>query len=74
MENAGWMRVHPLVVRVTHWINVLAVLMMLTLILAQALSGATRTFFDVGPGDFVLTAPVPPQRLFAIRALAPEPG
>ena len=30
MESAGWIRVHPLVVRVTHWINVLAVLMMVT--------------------------------------------
>ena len=27
---ANWVRVHPLVVRVTHWINVLAVLMMVT--------------------------------------------
>jgi len=25
---AGWVRVHPLVVRITHWINALAVLMM----------------------------------------------
>jgi len=25
---AHWVRVHPLVVRVTHWINALAVLMM----------------------------------------------
>jgi ABC-2 type transport system permease protein len=48
----------------------MTVFMLLTLIVAQALSGATRTFFDVGAGDFVLTAPVPPQRLFAIRALA----
>ena len=30
MEQTGWIRVHPLVVRVTHWINVLAVLMMVT--------------------------------------------
>jgi thiosulfate reductase cytochrome b subunit len=30
MENTGWIKVHPLVVRVTHWINVLAVLLMLT--------------------------------------------
>ena len=29
-RQAGWVRVHPLVVRVTHWINVLAVLMMVT--------------------------------------------
>ncbi len=28
--EAGWVPVHPLVVRITHWINVLAVLMMLT--------------------------------------------
>src|SRR5262245_9350745 len=27
---SGWVRVHPLVVRVTHWINVLAVLIMVT--------------------------------------------
>ena len=26
----GWIRVHPLVVRITHWINVFAVLVMLT--------------------------------------------
>jgi thiosulfate reductase cytochrome b subunit len=29
-EQTGWIRVHPLVVRITHWINVLAVLMMVT--------------------------------------------
>jgi thiosulfate reductase cytochrome b subunit len=28
MEQTGWIKVHPLVVRVTHWINVLAVLLM----------------------------------------------
>jgi thiosulfate reductase cytochrome b subunit len=28
--NGGWIEVHPLVVRVTHWINVLAVLIMVT--------------------------------------------
>jgi thiosulfate reductase cytochrome b subunit len=28
METATWVLVHPLVVRITHWINVLAVLMM----------------------------------------------
>jgi thiosulfate reductase cytochrome b subunit len=28
METATWVQVHPLVVRITHWINVLAVLMM----------------------------------------------
>jgi thiosulfate reductase cytochrome b subunit len=28
--NSGWIEVHPLVVRVTHWINVLAVLIMVT--------------------------------------------
>jgi thiosulfate reductase cytochrome b subunit len=28
--QTGWVRVHPLVVRVTHWINVLAVLIMVT--------------------------------------------
>ena len=27
---ANWIKVHPLVVRITHWINVLAVLMMVT--------------------------------------------
>jgi len=27
---ANWVKVHPLVVRITHWINVLAVLMMVT--------------------------------------------
>jgi thiosulfate reductase cytochrome b subunit len=30
LERPGWVRVHPLVVRITHWINVLAVLMMVT--------------------------------------------
>jgi thiosulfate reductase cytochrome b subunit len=28
MEQTGWIKVHPLAVRITHWINVLAVLMM----------------------------------------------
>jgi len=28
-NGSGWIKVHPLVVRVTHWINVLAVLIML---------------------------------------------
>jgi thiosulfate reductase cytochrome b subunit len=27
---ANWVKVHPPVVRITHWINVLAVLMMVT--------------------------------------------
>src|SRR5581483_11785408 len=27
---SGWVRVHPLVVRISHWINVLAVLIMVT--------------------------------------------
>jgi thiosulfate reductase cytochrome b subunit len=30
VEQSGWVKVHPLVVRITHWINVLAVLIMLT--------------------------------------------
>ena len=30
VEPSGWIRVHPLVVRITHWINVLAVLMIVT--------------------------------------------
>ena len=29
-QSVEWVRVHPVVVRVTHWINVLAVLIMLT--------------------------------------------
>ena len=29
-NGGGWIEVHPLVVRVTHWINVLAVLIMIT--------------------------------------------
>src|SRR5215475_16105420 len=29
-QAAGWVRIQPLVVRITHWINVLAVLMMVT--------------------------------------------
>jgi thiosulfate reductase cytochrome b subunit len=29
-NGSGWIEVHPLVVRVTHWVNVLAVLIMLT--------------------------------------------
>src|SRR5258706_11678022 len=28
--DSAWLRVHPLVVRITHWINVLAVLIMVT--------------------------------------------
>jgi len=30
MEQTDWIKVHPLLVRITHWINVLAVLMMVT--------------------------------------------
>ncbi|SRR6266581_355993 len=30
MQAADWVRVHPLVVRATHWINVVAILVMLT--------------------------------------------
>jgi thiosulfate reductase cytochrome b subunit len=30
MEQSGWIKVHPLAVRITHWVNVLAVLMMVT--------------------------------------------
>ena len=30
MQKTGWIKVHPFVVRVTHWINVLAVLIMVT--------------------------------------------
>ena len=29
-QAAGWVRIHPLVVRITHWINVIAVLIMVT--------------------------------------------
>ena len=29
-DSPGWIKVHPLVVRITHWINALAVLMMIT--------------------------------------------
>src|SRR5215470_5594544 len=29
-QATGWVRIHPLVVRITHWINVLAVVMMVT--------------------------------------------
>jgi thiosulfate reductase cytochrome b subunit len=29
MQDGRWIKVHPLVVRITHWINVIAVLMML---------------------------------------------
>ena len=28
--SAGWIRIHPLTVRITHWINVLAILIMVT--------------------------------------------
>src|SRR5690242_2341403 len=28
--SSGWIRVHPLLVRITHWINVLAILIMVT--------------------------------------------
>ena len=30
MAQADWIRIHPLVVRITHWVNVVAVLLMLT--------------------------------------------
>ena len=30
MNQNGWIAVHPLIVRITHWINALAVLMMIT--------------------------------------------
>lgn len=30
MEDNGWVRIHPLVVRITHWINALAILVMAT--------------------------------------------
>jgi len=30
MTQAGWVEIHPLVVRITHWVNVLAVFLMLT--------------------------------------------
>jgi thiosulfate reductase cytochrome b subunit len=30
VEQSGWVKVHPLVVRITHWVNVLAVLIMVT--------------------------------------------
>jgi len=30
MAQADWIRIHPLVVRVTHWVNVVAVFLMLT--------------------------------------------
>ena len=30
MEQSGWIKVHPLAVRITHWVNLLAVLMMVT--------------------------------------------
>ena len=29
-NDKGWIEVHPLIVRITHWVNVLAVLMMIT--------------------------------------------
>lgn len=43
---------------------------MLTMLTAQALSGATRAFFENGAADLLLAAPVSPARLFAVRALA----
>jgi thiosulfate reductase cytochrome b subunit len=30
MEDSRWISVHPLIVRVTHWINALAILVMVT--------------------------------------------
>ena len=30
MNQRDWIAVHPLIVRITHWINALAVLMMIT--------------------------------------------
>jgi ABC-2 type transport system permease protein len=44
-------------------------LMMFTLVTAQALSGATRAFFERG-SDLLMAAPVSPERLFAIRSVA----
>jgi thiosulfate reductase cytochrome b subunit len=40
METATWVQVHPLVVRITHWINVLAVLMM---------AGSGWTIYNASP-------------------------
>lgn len=47
-----------------------AVAMLWSLLLAQALTAATRAFFEAGAIDLVHTAPIPPGRIFATRALA----
>jgi ABC-2 type transport system permease protein len=48
----------------------MAVATLLTMMTAQALSGATRAFFENGASGLLLAAPVSPARLFAVRALA----
>ena len=47
-----------------------ALVMLWSLLLAQALTAATRAFFEAGAIDLIHTAPIPPDRIFATRALA----
>jgi ABC-2 type transport system permease protein len=46
-----------------------AALVLWTLLTAQALSGATRSFFDSGALDLLFSSPVPPHRVLAVRGL-----
>ena len=46
-----------------------AALVLWTLLTAQALSGATRSFFDSGALDLVFSSPVPPQKILAVRGV-----
>ena len=47
-----------------------AVVMLWSLLLAQGLTAATRAFFEAGAIDLIHTAPIPPGRIFATRAVA----
>lgn len=46
-----------------------AAVVLWTLLTAQALSGATRSFFDSGALDLVFSSPVPPRKILAVRGL-----
>jgi ABC-2 type transport system permease protein len=46
-----------------------AAVVLWTLLTAQALSGATRSFFDAGALDLLFSSPVPPHTVLAVRGL-----
>ncbi len=52
MESTGWIKVHPAVVRVTHWLNVLAILAMVTS--GWRIYNASPLFDFRFPRDFTL--------------------